>query len=520
MAAAATIEFTTAFQGLANHLFPDGCPEQHLESLWPHYDRTVPTPTETLKSYEQVVNFSLRNGLSSLQLQAMTVTALCMLPQSKYKGFLATNAYFAQTVQAIIPRERIPVCVVERFMSGVTASPTGRCVVLQFLYLATSYGCFELEFLEKRYYSFFVHWAIQAETCNDSVRLLLLMSPRQRYSRRLHQQKERPGLASLSLLLQVYTGVSRENHLRFYNREWEASFQRFHKPAPIVNISLSDLDYSWNAYQLSKVSQTKPSTTHSRSILIDRWFQGSDSIQKNLLETMAFSSWMDDFLLQHVLPLWDGRNAALLMYALPLKQEVFPYLERHFLFGSPAVQYAIGEYMMRFVEEEASDCVSEIVSFASDLFLRALMIDFSSVVVYIAFDFLDKCPFPPDPFLFYLLALSTGNWDRVCKLIVRYKNENWIDDQVLDQMMMMTMISNIQQLLFGGSHLQDLCVRETVKTRLAAMPHRYPADLGSESTTSTSPSERADALKKDWPEVYHFWKTFVVSGKLFNIRLD
>ncbi len=501
-------EFTTAFSGLAKHLFPDGCPEQNLESIWPLYDRTAATSSEALNSYERVVDWSHRHGLSSLELQAMTVTALCMLPQSQYKGFLATESYFDRTVKAIIPRERMPICVVERLISGATANETGRCAVLQFIYLAASHGCIRMECLEKRYYSFIVHWVVQAETCIDCVRLLLFMSPKQRYARRLFQYKARPGLASLSLLLQHYAGVRGENRPLFSDREWEKSFQRFQKATPFVNILLSDLDHSWNAYQLSKVTRTKPSATFSLSILIDRWFQGSDLVQRNLLETSVFMPLMNAFLVQHVLPIWDGRNSAYLLHALPLNVKFLPYLERHFIFGSPEVQFAIGEYLMRFVED-GSDCVSEVLLFASDLILRALLLECSLVVGFIAFDFLDRCPLPPDPFLFNILALSTGNWERVCNLIVRYKDEKLIENQVLEQM-----ISSVRELLFGGSSLQDLCLRTTARERLSRIPNTCPAVFISGTTASMFQPDLAKALEDDWPEVYRFWRMCLVSDKL------
>lgn len=498
MAAVATSEeFTEASEGLSKHLFPDGCPDQNLESLWPHYDRTPTAFTDAINSYEQVVNLSLRKGLSSLQTHAMIVTVLSMLPQSKYKGPFATCTYFDKTLQAIIPCEMIPICAVERLISGVTASEKGRCSVLQYLYLAVSYGCIELEYLEKRYYSFLIHWSIQTETCNDSVRLLLLMSPQPRYTRRLLHHKERPGLSSLSLLLQLYTGVATDTRLGFLNREWEKSFQRFHKPVPFVNISLSDLDHSWKAYQLSKVAGIKPSTAHCRSVLMDRWFQGDILAQKKLLEKLAFLPLMDDFLVQRVLPLWDGRDADLLMHALPLKLQVLPFLERHFVFGSPGAQYAIGEYWMRFVEE-GSDSVSEVVLFANDLLLRTLFVNFNPVVVFIALDFLDRCTISPGPALFYFLALSGVSWERVCKLITRYKNEKWIDDQVLEEM-----ISDIRQVLSGGPNLEDLCHRKSVKERLAVITRRNNRNAGDLKSGTCLPG-LAEVIQSDWPDAHQF----------------
>ncbi|GAX26329.1 hypothetical protein FisN_16Lh168 [Fistulifera solaris] len=480
-------EFTAAFQGLAKHLFPDGCPYPSLELIWPHYDRTAAKWTDAINSYEQVIQYSLRNGLSSLQMHAMVVSVRAMLPPSKYKGPFATPSYFEKTVQAIIPREPIPPSALDELISGVTASEKGRSSVLQFLTLAVKYGCVEWHVLEQRFYSFFLHWSLQAETCNDAVRLLLLLSPRSRYATRLLSRKETSG--SLLLLVELYTGVATQNHrLPFLNREWEQSFQRFHKPCSLVALQWSDLDYSWKTFQLSRVAKMKPSMTQSRSVLFERWWDVGT--QKDLLEKWACVP--TDLLVQRVLPLWDGRDADWFLHALPLHPQVLPYLERHFLFGSSAVQMAVGDYWMRLMQSGGD---SEVVAMVQDLLLRALLLDLSSVVAFIAYDFLDKSTLPPDPTLLYLLGLSAVSWERFCQLIVRYKKEGRMDVSVLDKL-----VDHIRRILSGGPNLEDMCHRESVKRRLAALANR---NNNSEDSHPWLP-ELAEAIQKDWPDANQF----------------
>ena len=500
---AADDEFVEAFHGLAKHLFPDGCPDQSLESVWPHYDRTPAPFTDAMDSYEQVVQ--LQRGLSSLQTHAMIVTTLALLPHSTYKGPFATITYFNKTLHAIVPCANIPPRAVERLLSGVTVNEAGRCAVLQFLYLSVAYGCVELEYIEKRYYSFFMHWSLQAETCQDAVRLLLCMSPQPRYLRRLLQQKEStPGLASLSLLLQHYTGVATDLRVAFSNREWEQSFQRFHKRIPFIHLSWSDLDHAWQDYQLSRAVATgvkRPtSATHSQSVWMERWFHGDEMIQRELLEPLMLlsSSSMEDVLIQRVLPLWDGRDPELFLHALPLQRTVLPYLERHFRFGSSAVQYAIGDYLLRYVEDEkGSD--AKVVFFVNDLLLRTLLMNCSAVVVYIAFDVLDR-GVPPDPALLYRLGWSGVSWERFGILMTRYKNENekGMDRAVLDEI-----IGNIRKVLSGGPDLVDLFHQTSIQERLAhiLMTRTNTSHL---DDLSSGTSELVEAIRMDWPEADHF----------------
>jgi hypothetical protein len=486
-------EFMSAFQGLAKHLFPDGCPYQSLESVWPHYDRTAAKLTDAINSYEQIVHFSLRNGLSSLQGHALVVSVLAMLPQSKYKGPFATVSYFEKTLQAIIPREPIPTCALDGLISGITVSEKGRSTVLQFLYLAVAYGCVELDYLEKRYYSFFMHWSLQAETCNDSVRLLLLMSPRPRYAGRLLPWKETSGLGSLSLLVELYTGVAAQNRLPFLNREWEQFFQRFHKPVPLVAIQLSDLDHPWKAFQLSRIAGIKPSMTHSQSVLLERWLEGDALTQRDLLEKLTCVAGMPDMLVQHVLPLWDGRDADWFLHALPLNQQVLPYLERHFLFGSSAVQIAIGDYWIRLMQECGD---SEVAGLVHDLLLRALLLSYSSVVAFIAYNFLDSSStLPSDLTLLYLLGLSAVSWERFCRLIVRYKKDTRMDVPALDKL-----VDHMRRILSGGPSLDDLCHRESIKRRLAALARSH----GNSGDSHVCLPELAEALQRDWPDANQF----------------
>ncbi|GAX29392.1 hypothetical protein FisN_16Hh168 [Fistulifera solaris] len=480
-------EFVAAFQGLAKHLFPDGCPYQSLESIWPHYDRTAAKWTDAINSYEQVIQYSLRNGLSSLQIHAMVVSVRAMLPPSKYKGPFATPSYFEKTVQAIIPREPIPSSALDELISGVTASEKGRSSVLQFLYLAATYGCVELNLLEQRYYSFFLHWALQAETCNDAVRLLLLLSPRPRYTRRLLSRKETTG--SLSLLIELYTGVSTQNRLPFLNGEWEQLFQRFHKPAPLVALQWSDLDHSWKAFQLSQIAGMKSS--HSRSAILERWWDAGT--QRDLLKKLACVP-TDLLVLQRVLPLWDGRDADWFLHALPLERRVLPYLERHFLFGSSAVKMAIGDYWIRLMQNGGDD--SEIVAMVQDLLLRALLLNLSSVVAFIAYDFFDKSMFPPDPTLLYLLGVSAVSWERFCQLIVRYRKEGRMDVSVLDKL-----VDHMRRMLSGGPNLEDMCHRESVKGRLASLASRIS---GSDDDSHTCLPELVEAIQTDWPDANQF----------------
>jgi hypothetical protein len=565
-----SVSFSQAFAGAAHHFFPDGCPEDWLESVWPpRADRSPVPSTEAAASIRQLQQHGTMGLLSLTEMNAVAIVACETLPKrSGVRSPLVdgTAKLFGILLRALVPNpdendyglvDRLVSCLVS---AASAATADARCVVLLFFTLAARhFGPFWRQALGGSYYIVVIHWALQPATAADSVRLLLAVTQRRHASRyraeqlrarydelvlsvdqKTQQQQQQPLIALLDLYARLNPdecgacAIKTNSNIvaawfLFPDPEWARgctgqspnpgnkiqppAFSAFLDRLPQLLLAPDSalLHEDGDASSLGSINnlavrhgtmlspQGNLAVARLRNnlpyLLYEQWYKpplssttsnsrddDDDAYQQRQLHllrelatfathTQALPPEAEQFVVRHVLPVWDGSYEMtqvvchdLIPSLSPrsynaLRGQVLQHLEPLFVHGTAHLQYAIISGALAglvyrwgcrsWAEDDTSlfgdattagdhdtakvKVLRELIQWTDDLLLKGFLcsghdllfvaaIDFFSAVCDLA-DHIATFLAAPSAAVMYRLLLSTSalSVDRACDLLVKYK---------------------------------------------------------------------------------------------------
>ena len=205
-----SLSFSEVFAPLAHHFFPDGCPEEELQDVWPgRANRHPVSADQALESIRRIQESDKNEFFSLPEVHAVMTVVRVTLPQPGRPAGSPLVDGSSQHAKHLIRAIRLPSrrqqqnsddrVWVNRIVTSLLSSSTrmdeaGRQTVLQFLFLAVRHGGEQLKDYWKQplattFYSLLLQWALRRlEYRPDAVRLILLVTQRSHATRYRAQQ--------------------------------------------------------------------------------------------------------------------------------------------------------------------------------------------------------------------------------------------------------------------------------------------------------------------------------------------
>lgn len=303
------------FETVAHYYFPDGCPVRHLQSIWPQ--RTHRQAISAQQLTRALQHWPLQQPVTTLQLQAMILLA----------------AHVSSQHLSVILKSCLPMPETQLETSSVlqllALLKQQDGVVLQFLYLWWPRLTRKARIVLEHLYGMIL--ALHGSQ-NHSVPLLLLLTIHQhatssnvRRVRNLYQQHPTPALYALYqrlVILGRHDGVplvplhtSNNKWQNVPDASWESNvFQELRTTTTTATL-LSLLQQSNELFD----NDTHGSTQQQLVLWQQGWYRQSSThsvdrskVVHQLLQTCRYDRFLTPsatkFVIQHILPMWDGSN--------------------------------------------------------------------------------------------------------------------------------------------------------------------------------------------------------------------
>ena len=172
--------FSDSFGPLAHHLFPDGCPNESLASVWPvRNHRSTVSHLEAKQGFSVLKQIGHRHGYTTSEMECLAVAACATLPSTGSGSRLVdgTSKCFRELLRCMIPKreERVSVFLVTTLVT-VRCDDLGKAIIVRFLTLCLRNG-FLLDCARQRLSSFYTilfSWL----PCADTFRLIHALTRR------------------------------------------------------------------------------------------------------------------------------------------------------------------------------------------------------------------------------------------------------------------------------------------------------------------------------------------------------
>jgi hypothetical protein len=213
--------FSEAFGPLAHHLFPDGCPEESLESEWPtRNNRVTVSHIQAKQSFDSLKHIANDTGYSSLQLDCISVLACATLPS--YIGAASgsplidgSSKCLGDLLRCMIPRrdQQVSAFVVTSLVT-LRCNDLGKAIICRFLTLCLRSGSLDVAARQQlvSFYTLLFSWL----PCPDTFRLVHALTRRNNvrtdrakrlkmwYDASTQSPESQKGIGPLWLMLQLY----------------------------------------------------------------------------------------------------------------------------------------------------------------------------------------------------------------------------------------------------------------------------------------------------------------------------
>lgn len=562
--------FNKAFGPLAHHFFPDGCPVEEVESVWPvRTNRSAIPPAQAVAAVSELSAYTFKYGLTTPQLSALALVAYETLPKRILAGGSTpktgvgagsplvdgTSRHFRSLLQCMIPdaEAKIDSVVCSRLLS-VACDREGKSSVLRLLHLCLKNPRVWETATRQRLegpvlYSRIFALSLSEATNNDAIRVLIQLTrkihARPDRAARLRafydQRPKRNAHSAVPSLLRLYAQLNPSGCDRFqdglfpthewslfHDTVWEQKFQRVvtdntlverprkrnradcsgcvDRAIQVLKLALETTERHEDYGDVSNATLLLSNTvgmhlmllghdaatnrfSNLPTILFQEWYSmpnlpiGHENAGKEMVRsrqslvlmlakfitcTHSWSAELESFVVEHVLPTWDGNDAMgwplcydILPHTSPcrfsrLRSRVLKHVETLFLFGSPRMQYIIVSGLLAgllrkwagadwsAVEQEQTKAgpssktahirtLKELIQWTDDLILKGFLEDGKSEILRsAAIEFFhvvcEKSAHgsflaTPSASLTYrlLLGRSVISVDRVCDVLVRYK---------------------------------------------------------------------------------------------------
>jgi len=214
-------DFHASLSDVCYHFFPDGCPIESLENVWPRRDDFRPVSADQTRVSVRRLE-ELGCTLSNGQLHVFALVANYSLPSSKEERFSSPvvdgdPAMFSSLLRSMLPQTEavINTEILRLLFSAVARSKGARKSLLLLLTLTVRYRKLDetaRRFLDAEKYSCIFLWALQGSS--DAVRLLLEITKKEhillyrckqlRLSWSQSEDSFKPALAALIRLFAKY----------------------------------------------------------------------------------------------------------------------------------------------------------------------------------------------------------------------------------------------------------------------------------------------------------------------------
>lgn len=213
--------FSEAFGPLAHHLFPDGCPEESLESVWPtRNNRATVSHIQARQSFASLKQIAQEIGFSALKMECLTVAACATLPSfigaaSGSPLVDGSSKCLRELLRCMIPGRdhRLSAFVVTNLVT-LQCDDLGKAIICRFLTLCLRSGSLAVAARQQlgSFYTLLFSWL----PCPDTFRLVHALTRRNNvrpdrakrlrmwYDSSTRSPELQKGIGPLWLLLQLY----------------------------------------------------------------------------------------------------------------------------------------------------------------------------------------------------------------------------------------------------------------------------------------------------------------------------